>query len=60
MANELTKSECTVYITGHGFKLAAVVGRVLGDLATSGRSSYDLSHFAMSRFSGGVIPASKL
>jgi len=36
---------------GHGFKLAAVVGRILGDLATTGRTNYDLRHFAISRFS---------
>lgn len=37
--------------SGHGFKLAPVVGKILGDLATTGRSNYDLSHFAISRFS---------
>lgn len=46
--------------SGHGFKLSAVVGKILGDLATTGRSSYDLSHFAMSRFSDAKKSASKL
>lgn len=45
--------------SGHGFKLAAVVGKIIGDLITTGRSSYDLSHFAISRFSAEKL-ASKL
>jgi len=51
-----------MYCAGHGFKLSAVVGKILGDLAISGRSNYDLSHFAMSRFSlsKSAAAASKL
>jgi len=48
-----------LWCAGHGFKLAAVVGKILGDLSTTGRSSYDLSHFAISRFSAEKL-ASKL
>lgn len=36
--------------SGHGFKFASVVGEVLADLATNGRSQLDLSLFAMKRF----------
>ena len=57
MKNGMTKQR--MCCSAHGFKLSAVVGRILGDLATSGRSDYDLSHFAMSRFSAGTS-ASKL
>ena len=53
---------CVIFATtvmlmcsGHGFKLAAVVGKILGDLSVSGRSNYDLSHFAMSRFSASKL-----
>ncbi|XP_045172453.2 peroxisomal sarcosine oxidase-like [Mercenaria mercenaria] len=36
--------------SGHGFKLAPVVGKVLGELATGQKPSYDLSHFKINRF----------
>jgi sarcosine oxidase len=39
--NVLIASPCS----GHGFKFASVIGEVLADLATSGRSSFDLSPF---------------
>jgi sarcosine oxidase len=35
--------------SGHGFKFASVVGEILADLATMGRSRFDLSPFALSR-----------
>jgi sarcosine oxidase len=35
--------------SGHGFKFASVVGEILADLATEGRSRFDLSPFALSR-----------
>jgi sarcosine oxidase len=35
--------------SGHGFKFASVVGEILADLATDGRSLFDLSPFALSR-----------
>ncbi|KAL8600682.1 hypothetical protein ACOMHN_006748 [Nucella lapillus] len=37
--------------SGHGFKLAPVVGRVLSQLAQGKEPSYDLSPFRMDRFS---------
>ena len=40
-ANVLIASPCS----GHGFKFASVIGEILADLATHGRSSFDLSPF---------------
>lgn len=40
-ANVLITSPCC----GHGFKFASVVGEILADLVTHGRSSFDLSLF---------------
>ena len=36
--------------SGHGFKFASAVGEVLADLATTGRSAFDLSLFRADRF----------
>ncbi|XP_060597745.1 peroxisomal sarcosine oxidase-like [Ruditapes philippinarum] len=36
--------------SGHGFKLSPVVGKLLSQLATGQRPSYDLSPFRLSRF----------
>lgn len=36
--------------SGHGFKFASAIGEVLADLATTGRSAFDLSPFAPTRF----------
>ena len=38
------------FVAGHGFKLAPVVGKVLAELATGQRPSYDLRPFRMDRF----------
>ncbi len=35
--------------SGHGFKFASAIGEVLADLATTGRSRFDLSPFALAR-----------
>jgi sarcosine oxidase len=35
--------------SGHGFKFASVIGEILADLATEGRSRFDLTPFALSR-----------
>lgn len=35
--------------SGHGFKFASVIGEILADLATGGRSPFDLAPFALSR-----------
>ena len=37
-------------LSGHGFKFAVVLGEVLADLATNGKSSFDLSLFSLDRF----------
>lgn len=37
--------------SGHGFKMAPVVGRILSDLATGRTPPFDLNPFKMSRFS---------
>jgi sarcosine oxidase len=39
--------------SGHGFKFASVIGEILADLATEGRSRFDLSPFAVSRMVTG-------
>jgi sarcosine oxidase len=36
--------------SGHGFKFAPVVGQILGELATTGKSSFDLAMFSPARF----------
>ena len=45
---------CRRVFTGHGFKLAPVVGRVLSQLAQGKEPSYDLTPFRLSRFSPGA------
>uniref|UniRef100_H2YDN6 FAD dependent oxidoreductase domain-containing protein n=1 Tax=Ciona savignyi TaxID=51511 RepID=H2YDN6_CIOSA len=36
--------------SGHGFKCAPVIGRILGDMATGIPPAYDLGAFSMARF----------
>ena len=36
--------------SGHGFKFASVIGEIVADLATTGRSRFDLSMFRLGRF----------
>jgi sarcosine oxidase len=36
--------------SGHGYKFCSVVGEILADLATSGRTGHDLELFRLSRF----------
>ena len=36
--------------SGHGYKFASVVGEIIADLATTGRSAFDLGMFRMERF----------
>ncbi|MBI4409772.1 MAG: N-methyl-L-tryptophan oxidase, partial [Gemmatimonadetes bacterium] len=47
-ASVILASPCS----GHGFKFASVIGEVLADLATFGRSSFDLTPFRLARFVG--------
>src|SRR5215469_307841 len=37
--------------SGHGFKFAPVIGEILADLATAGRTDHDISRFSLARFS---------
>jgi sarcosine oxidase len=37
--------------SGHGFKFAPVIGEILADLVTSGRTDHDISRFSLARFS---------
>ncbi|XP_014786226.1 peroxisomal sarcosine oxidase isoform X1 [Octopus bimaculoides] len=37
--------------SGHGFKLAPVTGKILGEMVMNKRPSYDMSHFRLDRFS---------
>ncbi|MBC7894410.1 MAG: N-methyl-L-tryptophan oxidase [Cytophagaceae bacterium] len=46
-ARVLLVSACS----GHGFKFASVIGEVVADLVTSGRSAFDLTPFRLARFS---------
>lgn len=39
---------------GIGFKMAPVLGKVLGELATNQKPSHDLSHFRLSRFDSKI------
>jgi sarcosine oxidase len=36
---------------GHGFKFAPIVGEILSDLATVGKTEHDISDFRLGRFS---------
>ncbi|MEC0231318.1 N-methyl-L-tryptophan oxidase [Paenibacillus alba] len=36
--------------SGHGFKFASVVGEILSELAQDGKTAFDMSSFAISRF----------
>ena len=40
--------------SGHGFKFAPVVGEILADLATDGRTTHPIARFALGRFHSGV------
>jgi sarcosine oxidase len=40
--------------SGHGFKFCSVVGEIMADLATRGRSDHDLTPFRLGRFAGGA------
>ena len=42
--------ELLMFFSGHGFKLAPVVGKILSELATNQKPSYDLSNFSIGRF----------
>ncbi|MGG3470268.1 N-methyl-L-tryptophan oxidase [Neobacillus pocheonensis] len=37
--------------SGHGFKFASVIGKIICDLVTESRTSYDISMFSLHRFS---------
>jgi sarcosine oxidase len=39
--------------SGHGFKFCSVVGEIMADLVTEGRSTFDLEMFSARRFDGG-------
>ena len=45
-ADVIVASPCA----GHGYKFASVVGEILADLATIGKSRFDLSMFGLGRF----------
>jgi sarcosine oxidase len=36
--------------SGHGFKFAPVIGEIIADLATTGRTDHDISRFSLERF----------
>jgi len=44
-ANVIIASPCS----GHGFKFSSAIGEILADLVTSGKTSFDLAPFALSR-----------
>jgi sarcosine oxidase len=43
--------------SGHGFKHSAAIGESVAELVSTGRSSIDLSAFALSRFKAASAPA---
>ena len=45
-ANVIVASPCS----GHGFKFSPVVGEILADLATAGKTSHDIARFRLARF----------
>jgi sarcosine oxidase len=44
--NVIIASPCS----GHGFKFAPVVGEILADLATTGKTAHDMARFSLRRF----------
>jgi sarcosine oxidase len=42
--------------SGHGFKFAPVIGEILADLATTGRTEHEISRFSLARFSPSDPP----
>jgi sarcosine oxidase len=38
--------------SGHGFKFAPVIGKILADLAVTGGTHHDISRFSLARFTG--------
>ena len=51
---------CAVGFSGHGFKLAPVVGKVMAELITQGRTtSLDISALGLRRFSEGKLLGSR-
>ncbi|XP_035691600.1 peroxisomal sarcosine oxidase-like [Branchiostoma floridae] len=49
-----------VGFSGHGFKLAPVVGKLLCELAMDKQPSYDMTPFSLSRFHNTATPQAKL
>jgi sarcosine oxidase len=45
-SNVIVASPCS----GHGFKFAPVIGEILADLATTGRTAHDITRFSLRRF----------
>jgi sarcosine oxidase len=45
--NVIIASPCS----GHGFKFSSAIGEILAEIVTTGETSFDLSPFALSRFS---------
>jgi sarcosine oxidase len=43
--------------SGHGFKFASVMGEILADLATTGRSSVDIGFLSANRLASGTMKA---
>ena len=43
--------------SGHGFKFGSVMGEILADLATTGRSSLDIGFLSASRLASGTMKA---
>ena len=39
-----------LHLTGHGFKLSPVFGKLIAELVIGGSPSHDLSHFRIARF----------
>jgi glycine/D-amino acid oxidase-like deaminating enzyme len=46
---ELKEVSIAAGFSGHGFKFCSVVGEIMADLATVGRSRWDLDLFRMAR-----------
>jgi glycine/D-amino acid oxidase-like deaminating enzyme len=46
---ELEEVSIAAGFSGHGFKFCSVVGEIMADLATAGRTRWDLDLFRMAR-----------
>lgn len=55
IVDRLPASEAVLVVSpcsGHGFKFCTVIGEIVADLVTTGRTAHDISAFSLTRFDG--------